>query len=366
MLQKFSNSETTKHFTRLRRYWLTVAFVLGFVLDNITLNRVDQLFDNLVLFTYVVVSMISILLLYAGTSGRFKESWNNNIRKYAPLFIQFAFGGLLSGMLIFYGRSGSWAESWPFLVIILGVIYGNETIKDRSSRLVFNRAMFFIGLFSYVVLVIPVLTGHMGPWVFLVSGILALVIMRIFLLALRKIIPNFLGLQMRVVVFTIGGIFVGFNFLYFTNIIPPIPLSLKDVGIYHSVVRFENGDYQLKYEAGNWWNFFRNSDDEFHPVAGGNIFCFAQVFAPTRLKTDIYHNWQYFDEAQDKWVSYAKLSYPISGGRGNGFRGYTLIENFRDGKWRCSVETERGQVLGRETFTVNSKESAGELTTIIE
>ncbi|MEL6805586.1 MAG: DUF2914 domain-containing protein, partial [Bacteroidota bacterium] len=336
-----------------------------FIMDNITLNRVDQLFDNFVLFSYVVISMAGILLLYAGIAEKLPERWVPFARKYSPLLIQFAFGGLLSGMLIFYGRSGAWAESWPFLAIILFVIYGNETLQNRSSRLVFNLGVFFVGLFSYIILVVPVATGYMGPWVFVGSGVLALIIMRLFLMVLYRIIPNFLELQIRAVVFTIGGIFVGFNFLYFANIIPPIPLSLKDVGIYHSVVRFENGDYQLKYEAGPWWQPFRDSNDVYRPVPGGNIFCFAQVFAPTRLNTDIYHQWEYYDEEREEWIQHVRLSYAISGGRDRGFRGYTLIENYRDGDWRCTVETGRGQVLGRENFVVHSSESAGELITEI-
>src|SRR5690606_28398358 len=105
------------------------------------LTRVDQLFDNLILLSYVLLAMVSMLWLYAGTAGKLPDNWSAFARKYAPLLTQFAFGGLLSGMLIFYGRSGSWAESWPFLLLILAVIYGNETIKDRSTRLVFNLAI---------------------------------------------------------------------------------------------------------------------------------------------------------------------------------------------------------------------------------
>ena len=351
---------------RLKRHWLTVAFLLGFVVDNITLNRVDQVFDNILLLTYVLLAMGSILYLYAGVAEKLPASWVPFARKYAPLLIQYSFGGLLSGMLIFYGRSGAWAESWPFLLIILFVIYGNETIQERSSRLVFNLAMLFIGLFSYVVLVVPVFTGYMGPWVFVGSGLLALFIMSGYLRLLRRVVPRFFEIHMRQVTFVLGSIFVGFNFLYFTNIIPPIPLSLKEVGIYHSVVRFENGQYQLKYEDGPWWHFWKRSDTIFHPDGTNNAFCFAKVFAPTRLETDVYHSWDYYDEEMGEWVERSRLSYNISGGRGEGYRGYTQIGNFNDGKWRCSVETGRGQVLGREEFTIDSSEAVGELVTRLE
>ncbi len=360
-LQKVAPSQKT--IAGVRRYWMTIAFILGFVVDNLTLNRVDQVFDNVILATYVVLAMGSILFLYAGAAEKLPEQYNRYARQYAPLVMQYAFGGLLSGMLIFYGRSGAWAASWPFLAVIIGAIFGNELVKDRSSRLIYNITILFIGLFSYVVLVVPVVTGWMGPWVFIGSGLLAVVIMYWFVRLLYRIIPRFLELHMKAVVFSVGAIFAGFNFLYFANIIPPIPLSLKDVGIYHSVVRFENGDYQVRYEPGAWWQPFKDSDRVFHPESGGNVFCFAQVFAPTRLDTDIVHRWYYKNETTGDWEERFELAYPIQGGRGDGYRGYTLMRNYEDGKWRCSVETERGQVLGREVFWIDSTAPVGELVT---
>lgn len=358
-------SETTKQkFKHAKRHWLTIAFLLGFVIDNITLNQVDQIFDNLVLLSYVILAMVSLLLLYAGAAEKLPEKFNHYARTYAPLAVQFSFGGLLSGMLIFYGRSGSWYETWPFMLLILAVIYGNETLRDRASRMVFNFAVLFIGLFAYVVLVIPVLTGQMGPWIFFGSGLLALFIISLFFRALALVVPNFIRLQTKAIVFTVGLIYVTLNFLYFTNIIPPIPLSLKEVGIYHSVVRFEDGTYQLTYEEPKWWQFGRDSNKSFRYETGDNIYCFASVFSPARLSTEIFHRWEYYDEASGVWKEHGRFSYPISGGRGEGFRGYTLIKNYQPGKWRCSVETARGQVLGRETFDVIAGDRAGLVTRV--
>jgi MFS family permease len=356
---KFLKQSFEKH----REHFLTIAFVLGFFVDNFTLNRIDQLFDNIVLSTYVLLAMGSLLLLYAATAGKFGDTLNMRLRKYAPMVTQYAFGGLFSGMLIFYGRSGSWWVSWPFLLIILGVIFGNETIRDRVQRLLYNIAMLFVGLFAYVVLIVPVVLGKMGALVFVGSGILALIIMLLFIRVLSLIVPRFIAIHYRSLLFVIGIIFAMFNFLYFANIIPPIPLSLKDIGIFHSVVRFENGVYQLSYEKGEWWEYFRKSDDVFHPTAGGNVFCFAKVFAPTSIKTDIYHTWSYYDEDAKAWKDYAHIKYNIVGGGAGGYRGYTYIQNAREGSWRCAVETERGQVLGRQEFTLDSKGQVGEMIT---
>ncbi len=350
----------------VKRHWLTIAFVLGFVVDNITLNRVDQLFDNFVLAFYVLLAMASLLTLYASVAEKIGGKAGLFFRRYSPVAVQYSFGGLLSGMLIFYGRSGSWSESWPYMIIILLAIYGNETVRDRTQRLIYNLAILFIGLLSYVVLVIPVATGYMGPWIFIGSGLLAVVIMYGFIRGLRRLVPRFIGIHIKPIIFTIGSIYVGLNFLYFANIIPPIPLSLKEVGVYHSVVHFENGDYQLKYEKGKWWQPFKKSDDVFHAKLGDSIFCFAKVFAPTRLSTDIYHSWEYYDENEKEWIEHLRMSYGIAGGRDSGYRGYTLIRNYRDGEWRCTVETGRGQVLGREEFVVDSENLPADLTTRLQ
>ncbi|MEX0913153.1 MAG: DUF2914 domain-containing protein [Candidatus Paceibacterota bacterium] len=349
-----------------QRHWLTIAFIFGFATDFILLNKIDDIIDNLILLFYVTLSMFGIILLYAAAAGRLPDKWNHRARTFAAIAVQYAFGGLLSGIIIFYGRSASFGDSWPFLLIIAGIIYMNETVKDRSGRLVLTLSMYFIGLLAYTVLVLPVLLGKMGGWVFVGSGILAILVMAILLGILRLIIPNFLGINLRVVLFSIGSIFATFNFLYFLNVIPPIPLSLNDLGVYHSVIRFESGEYQLKYEKGEWWEFWKRSDTVFHPTPGGNAFCFARVFSPARLSTDIYHRWEYYDEETKKWVTRARINYPIHGGRSDGYRGYTQIGSYRDGKWRCSVETARGQVLGREGFEIDSKAVAEDLVTRVD
>jgi hypothetical protein len=336
----------------VRHHFLTTMFILGFVVDNLTLNRVDQKFDNIVLASYVVLAMVGILSLYAGAAQRFGERISLFVRKWSPALIQYSFGGLLSGMLIFYGRSSALSESWPYMLFILIAILGNETIKNRDQRLVYNLAIFFIGLFSYTALMIPVWTGKMGALTFFLSGCVALFIMYWFFKALTWIVPNFIALQRRKVVFTLGLIYVTFNFFYFANIIPPIPLSLKDLGMYHNVIKYENDVYSLTYEKPVWWLPLRKSDSTFHYEQGDNIYCYASVFAPAKLATDIYHKWEYYDTTGKGWTLHSRIPYPIQGGRGDGYRGFTVIESVREGEWRCTVETGRGQALGRETITV--------------
>ncbi len=345
----------------VRRYWLTIAFVMGFVTDVILLDRVDDLLDNIILFFYVSLAFVSMTLLYVGVAQKVNDVWALRLRVLAPLAIQYSFGGLLSGMFIFYGRSGEWLVSWPLLVFFASIMILNELVRDRANRLVYHLSVLFIGLFAYMVLVIPVFISRMGPEVFVLSGLAALIIIYAFVQILRLIIPRFIAMQMRLIVFSLGSIFAAYNFLYFTNIIPPIPLSLQEIGIYHSVVRLpDTGEYRLRYEPSDWWQFWRPTDSVFRAGDGSPVHCFSNVFAPTRITTEIQHRWEYQDSA-GVWREHARIAYPIQAVGEQGYRGYTLIRNYRDGRWRCSVETTRGQVLGRRYFTIDTSQSPATL-----
>jgi len=184
------------------------------------------------------------------------------------------------------------------------------------------------------------------------SGALALALMYGFVRLLALIVPNFIRANMRMIAFTLGLTYVILNFLYFTNIIPPIPLSLKELGVYHNVEKLENGSYALTYEQGKWYEFFKDSDTAFHYQTGDTVYCFASVFAPTRLSTEIFHRWEYYVPEDHEWRTHSRLSYGIDGGRDGGFRGYSWVRHPTEGKWRCTVETARKQVLGSETFEV--------------
>lgn len=266
-------------------------------------------------------------------------------------------------MLIFYGRSGSWLNNAPFLILIILVILGNEFVSKRSDRLVYQIGLYFVGLFAYMVLVLPVILGKMGDFIFFLSGVIALLVVTIVIQLLYRIVPNFMNLNTRNVILTVGAVYVGFNVLYYTNIIPPIPLSLTELEVVQSVSRTETGNYRIVLEDSPWWQSLPLMKETIHPT-GSSISCFSRVFAPTRLTTNIYHRWQ-FKDSSDNWVDRPRIGYSISGNNAGGYRGYTTISSFSPGIWRCTVESERGQVLGSKTFVIE-KGAAKNLVTRIE
>lgn len=349
----------------VRHYWLTLAFIAGFATDIILLNRVDDVMDNLILLTYVTLAILSFFALYIGVAQKAGEVWSTYFRTYAPLVMQYAFGGLLSGMVIFYSRSSDWWTSWPLLLLIAGAIFANETATDRATRLIYNSALLFTGLLLYAVLVVPVITGLMSPLIFILSGLLAAVVMWMCIAGLRMIIPHYFALQQKFIIFTLAGIYIVFNGLYFANIIPPIPLSLQHIDTYQSVTRLDSGDYRLRQADRSFFAPYYYQFNTFHPDQYGSVFCYTEIYAPARLTTNITHRWEWFDTKSDSWQRHADLSFNIQGGRDSGYRGFTHISNYQDGRWRCSVVTGRGQVLGSTQFIIDTSEVARELETSI-
>lgn len=344
----------------VKHHWLTASFVLGFFTDLILLNQIDSVVDNIILLTYALLASTSLACFYLGVARKGPERLNDVLVRYMPLLMQYSFGGLLSGMLIFYGRSGDWLNSAPYLLLIISVILGNELVSKRSDKLVFHLTLYFIGLFSYVVLVIPVIFGVMGDLIFIMSGIVALIIVTVLLQILSLIVPNFIHQNSRRIVLAIGFTYIGLNTLYFANIIPPIPLSLTELEIYQSVVRLDNGSYRVVDEAQPHWRKLPFAQEIIHPL-DGTIACFARVYAPTRLSTNIYHRWEY-KPAGGEWTEGFQLSYAIAGTNRGGYRGFTTVTAHTEGEWRCNVETPRGQLLGRVTVTVE-RGATGQLVT---
>jgi len=153
--------------------------------------------------------------------------------------------------------------------------------------------------------------------------------------------------------------------MYFTDILPPIPLALKDAGVYHLVARTGGGNYATLEETGHWYDFFQIYQ-KVHWVPGTPLYFYSAVFAPTRLDTTIGHDWQHYDDTAGKWVDLGKVSFPIYGGTDYGYRGWSEKTALSPGLWRVDVTTDRGQVLGRTRFEIISVSTSTPMETVIQ
>jgi hypothetical protein len=341
-----------QYFDKHERHVSSLALVVGFVFDSLTLKSPDLLLENLTILSYLVISGGSILLINYFSEKSPQRTLTTKLYRFLPVFMQFSFGGLFSAYFIFYSRSGTLGTSWLFIFVLLMLLIGNEFFKDYYQRLTFQVSILFIATFSFLIFLIPVLMKSIGAWVFLLSGVASLVVIFLFSKLLFRVVPNSFTSNEKRLRLSIGTIFVVINILYFSNLIPPIPLALKDVGVYHSITRIGE-DYLAEKEVSSWnklVSFFRT--ERVHVVSGGTVSVFTSVFAPTDLDTTIVHNWQYFDEDRIRWVTSSKIPFSIRGGRREGYRGFTEKGNLTYGKWRVNVETKRGQVIGQIRFDV--------------
>jgi hypothetical protein len=331
---------------------MPAALLWGFIFDNLTLTRIDQLYTNAVLFTYLIVAGIGIIVLQLHANKVFTKRFLNKITPWLPLVIQFTFGGLFSGYFVFYSRSASLAASWFFMLVLLGLLVGNEFFRKHYTRFTFQISIYYLAIFSFTIFFIPVIIGKIGAWVFVLSGAISLVAIWIFLYFFFRVIPEEVVRSARFLVVSILGIYISINLLYFQNIIPPIPLSLKDIGVYHSVEKTDTGDYLVVSEDKSWFNVIEWFDEKIHIKQDEPLYIYSAVFAPTDIRTDIVYVWQYYNDKTREWVTSSKIPVSIVGGRGEGYRSFSMKENLFPGKWRVGVTTPRGQLIGRVSFTL--------------
>ncbi len=337
-----------------RVYIMPFVLLLGFFVDFLTLQRIDRLFDNLIIVTHLLISGVAIMLLFAKDTNVGKRIGIARQATKIEYVMLFSFGAVFSGSIIFYSKSASIGSSWPFFLILLILMLGTEFQKRYFQRLLFQINFYFIALFSYLIILAPVLKRDMGPDMFLTSGLLGLFAISFFFVILYFIDKGKLLMYLKKMVITVIAIFLFFNFLYFANIIPPIPLSLKSSGVYHSVYRVSPTNYLGTHESDEWWRIF--GIETVHYGVGNSLYVFSSVFAPVHLDTKIYHQWQYFDPIEHSWVDSSKIELNITGGREGGFRGYSLKRSLQYGKWRVLIETERGQKLGQIRFKIVPEE----------
>lgn len=344
-------------FLKHERRIAPASFILGFVWDNLTLTRIDIWLDNVIILGHLIIAGTSIAFLNIYQEGRIKREFGEKIFHIIPFAMQFSFGALFSAFVVFYSKSASFTSNALFLVFLAFLLVGNEFFRKIYQRLTFQASIYFVALFSYSILIIPTLFKTLGVKIFLASGVLSLILMSLFLSVIAFAAPARVRESWRSLFASVGGIYLFFNLFYFTNIIPPIPLSLKESGVYHKILRNADGNYEVSFESVPWYYFFQETASIFHWKKGEAVYFYSAIFAPAKLTTAVYHRWSYFDETGGGWTETSVVRYQINGGRGGGYRGYTLKEVMFPGKWRVEVLTDTNQVLGRMDFNIVESES---------
>jgi len=341
-------------FEKYENHISSMMLISGFVLDNFTLRGLHIWWDDVVLITYLLIAGICIIFVNLYDGGKVKTLFLAKARPWFMFLMQFVLGACFSASFVFYARSATFSASWPFLLVILGYLLGNEFFKKHYVRFSAQLGAYFMAIFSLCILVMPILLKKIGDEVFVLSGIVSLIFISLFIYILSFVNMPEIRKSKKLLVYIIGGIFLTVNVLYFTNLIPPAPLSLKEIGLYSSVKKNKDGTYTLSGEQQKTLSSFFKPVEVFRLKKGESAYLFSSIFSPAKLNTQVVHVWYNYDENKQKWEDVGHIKLDIFGGRGDGYRTYSIRDALFAGLWRVDIETESGQIIGRKTFKIEN------------
>jgi hypothetical protein len=354
---------TRKFYARIERPFSSISLVAGFVFDAITLTRVDQFWENFWVVAHLAIVTICAVIINLIDNTDHDELNPEKLHFWLVNVMQFFFGGIFSTFLVFYFRSGTFITDWPFLAILAAAFIANERLKHHYARLAFQLSLLFLSYYAFAIYLLPIFFHEISTPIFILSGVTALVAIGAIISILRRFShERFVGKTKWISRGSIIGIFIAVNFLYFYNLIPPLPLSLKTAGIYQSLVVNAPGSYTVQAENQGWLSFF-NWDETIHIAPNGNLYAYTAIFSPTSFNTKIVHQWQYYDPTQEAWITRGEIPLATTGGADGGYRTFSLMPNIAAGAWRVNVETTGGRLIGQLRFNAVITTTTPSLTT---
>jgi len=343
--------KTRSWYGRFERPISSLSLIAGFIFDAVTLKRLDTLWENLWILGHIIIVAVFIILIHVKEKEDNDENNPSKAHFWYVNILQFFFGGILSAFLVFYFRSTDILVTWPFLLILALAFVANESLKKHYIRLSFQISLLFLSVYSFMIFLVPVILHQIGMWIFILSGLISLIFIIIFVQILFFFVKDKFLKSRKIIVLLILGIFGLVNFLYFTNLIPPIPLSLKEAGVYHSIQKNTEGNYDVTRDDYDWKNYIKLYPD-FNKTIGSPVYAYSAIFSPQNLNITIIHEWQYYDEINKKWITSQSVNLNVVGGRDGGFRTYSKRTSLIPGKWRINIKTQQGQTIGRIRFNI--------------
>jgi hypothetical protein len=338
----------SNQFRKLGDYLPAVFFFAGFIWDALTIGR-NVAATDLIIFAGYLLGAGLILFVTSRPSFILADEAKLPTRLYAiitsrwPYFLlQFLFGSLLSALFILYFKSSSHWLAWLMSLLLASLLVANEFLENQYRRFTVSWAQFGLCAMLLFNFALPFLLGSVLSIWFYLSTILGAMLAY----WLYSKTPNHLGSIWPVSV--IAGILM---LAYAVDMIPPVPLVKRDIAMAYAIEKV-NGKYQLSQQKSAWWVFWRKASNDLEIQAGQRIYCFSTIFAPAGLKTKLFHDWQ--RHTKQGWVLQSRASFTVSGGRHNGFRGYTYKSNPVAGDWRVVIKTENEKTIAVHKFTVTN------------
>lgn len=347
------------------KHFKTIAFFLGFSLDLFFLPKVTSpyyvwvgLIDVGLVFTLIVIrqsikgymhrkirSVKRDLGLFEDRHEKIREKTGvifsilEKMNSSITYLVSFFLGTFLAHTLVYYFRSSDVLQVWPIFAMVALSIISNEFLYG----IVPDILLYFVALTLYILFNVPIFLNKVNNSTFLISILISVVVISILTLILQRIFlskKDFLFL----IIFSILFPFLILR-LYYLNYIPAVPLALGDSGFY-SYIQKETDEKNIvsytKKEEGvtkaKQYFFLENNSYNIESLKDSNtIYFFSSIISPADVSATITHVWQKYDDVKKVWIEYSRISYDVSGGREEGYRGYSSITNLSQGKWRVRV-----------------------------
>jgi hypothetical protein len=346
------------------RHLSAVSMAGGFAFDSYAFGRIDHAVTQAVFIIYLLVAGIAIAALHGLESRPEARRPSARTRTILLTAAQFALGCLLSGFCVFYIRSASMIASWPFLLFMAAIFIGNEYFRHYHSRLVFAALLFFFTLYSYAILLVPLVVGRIGTVPFLASGVVAVVLFVVYTRALARLGHERYAGARRQIAYGMVAITALINLFYFLKVLPPLPLVLTEAGVYHDVHKVGAGFQIAEEEVPARWRDLFGAYPVMHIQPSAKLYLYCSVFAPRGLDTRIRHEWQWLDPKSRSWTTESRVGMNIHGGREDGYRVYSTKAAPQPGQWRVNIQTFDGRAIGRVRFSVEEQAVPPAITTI--
>ncbi len=333
------------------RHATTLLFIGGFIFDLVILPEAGHVATIWIGLLYLGVIAFSIACREWVISRNTASSSERKMYSFFTFLIAYFSGSALSFVCVYALRSAIFAVSWPLFLVLFLCVLTNELVSSHHFRLTLDTGVFLVALFFFVVFNMPVLLKVQSDTTFIISTGIVIVVSLFFVYCISFTSESANEESSRLYALACGiPMFIGM--LYFLNVIPPVPLTLSEAGVYHNVTRSQEGLFRgFKENDTRIFSTFRTPVYNLSQEDSG-VYFFSAVGAPADLTAPISHVWDLYDGTNKKWVEKTRVEFTLAGGRENGYRAYSKKENVEEGLWRVSVKVDDKRIVGRVKFYI--------------